>query len=202
MNRMKLLREAKGLTMKDAAKEIGLPYTTYVNYEKGDREPSSETLILIADYYCTSVDYLIGKTPIPVEAIPYAPTGKAPILGSIPAGAPNWTTGDIEGYEPVDVVDPQNYYWLRVKGDSMIGAGIMSGDLALIRMQNYADPGNIVACRVNGDEATLKRFKQQGNTVLLLPENPLYEPYVIPASDFDTGYAQILGVLVETKRKY
>jgi len=199
---MKSLREAKGLTMKDAARDLGLPYTTYVNYEKGDREPSSETLILIADYYNTSVDYLIGKSNTPAEAIPYAPTGKAPILGNIPAGVPNWASGDIEGYEPVDVKDPQNYYWLRAKGDSMIGAGIMSGDLALIRIQNYADPGNIVACRVNGDEATLKRFKQQGDTVLLLPENPAYEPYIIPVSDFDTGYAQILGVLVETKRKY
>lgn len=69
MNNMKPLRESRGLTMKEAAKEIGLPYTTYVNYEKGTREPSSETLILIADYYGTTVDYLIGKTSCIVEEV-------------------------------------------------------------------------------------------------------------------------------------
>lgn len=62
MLRIKQLRERKGLNMKEAAKVLGMPYTTYVNYEKGLREPTSEVLIDIADYFETTVDYLVGRT--------------------------------------------------------------------------------------------------------------------------------------------
>jgi transcriptional regulator with XRE-family HTH domain len=64
--------------MRDVAKDLGLPYTTYVNYEKGDREPSSEVLIAIADYYNTTVDYLIGKTSSPMAYYPDSNTAPAP----------------------------------------------------------------------------------------------------------------------------
>lgn len=62
MNRMKELRQERGITMKDAAQQLNLPYTTYVNYEKGTREPNSETLIQIANFFNTSIDYLLGKS--------------------------------------------------------------------------------------------------------------------------------------------
>ena len=61
VNRMKQLREEKGLNMKDVAKALGMPYTTYVNYEKGAREPNSETLIQIANFFGVSVDFLVGR---------------------------------------------------------------------------------------------------------------------------------------------
>lgn len=61
MNRMKELREERGITMKEAASTLDMPYTTYVNYEKGVREPNSETLIKVADFYNTSIDYLLCK---------------------------------------------------------------------------------------------------------------------------------------------
>ena len=57
-----------------------------------------------------------------------------------------------------------------------------------------------MACRVNGDEATLKRYKRQGNTVLLLPENQDFEPRIVPISDFESGAAEIIGVAVEFRR--
>ena len=61
MNRMKELREQKKISMKEAANGVGLPYTTYVGYEKQEREPNSETLIRIASYFSVSVDYLICR---------------------------------------------------------------------------------------------------------------------------------------------
>jgi len=70
----------------------------------------------------------------------------------------------------------------------------------LIRTQPTADDGQIVACRVNGDEATLKRFRRQGDSVMLLPENPAYAPRVVPQSDFDSGYAAIIGVAIQALR--
>ena len=61
MNKLRELRLANNMSMKQAAAALGLPYTTYVNYEKGEREPNSETLIMIANYYNVSIDYLIGR---------------------------------------------------------------------------------------------------------------------------------------------
>ena len=61
MNKMRELREAKGISMREAATKLAMPYTTYVNYEKGFREPNSETLIAIAQFYDVTIDYLLGN---------------------------------------------------------------------------------------------------------------------------------------------
>ena len=67
MNRMAELRREKGISMKQAAELLGLPYTTYVNYEKGTREPKSDTLISIAHLYNTSIDYMLGKSDTRID---------------------------------------------------------------------------------------------------------------------------------------
>lgn len=72
MFRIKELRELKGLNMKEVARSLNIPYTTYVNYEKGLREPTSEVLIQLADFFESSVDYLIGRsTTNKKSAVPY-----------------------------------------------------------------------------------------------------------------------------------
>lgn len=149
-------------------------------------------------------EQLLSEVPsIPSSAIPYSPAGHlAPILGRIPAGYPCFAANEIEGYSPIDYADAENYFWLRVSGDSMINADIFDGDLVLIRRQDCADDGQIVAARVNGDEATLKRFRRSGDTVMLVPENPRYSPIPVPVSAFDIGDASIIGVAVELKRKF
>lgn len=68
MFRIKDLREAKGINMREAAKLLNLPYTTYVGYEKGQREPSSEVLIQLANFYEVSIDYLVGRSDKPEPA--------------------------------------------------------------------------------------------------------------------------------------
>lgn len=84
---------------------------------------------------------------------------------------------------------------MRVRGDSMVGAGIKDGSLALIHKQDFAENGQIVSVLVDGENATLKRFRQQCNTILLQPENNAYDPIILPISEFsECGYARILGV--------
>ena len=68
MNRLRQLRERKGLSMKATALALGLPYTTYVNYEKGTREPGSDMLVKLADFFGTSIDYLLGKAEAETSA--------------------------------------------------------------------------------------------------------------------------------------
>lgn len=207
--RLKELLEVKHITQAEIARRTSVSKSSLSHYLKGDWEGKQDAVYEIATATNVQYAWLMGydvpmEAKPPEEAIPYEPTGVRPVVGRIAAGAPVIAFEDIEGYEAVDLPNPENYYWLRVEGRSMINAGILPGDLALIRMQDYAENGNIVACRVNGDEATLKRFEQQGDTVFLLPENndPEYKKYIIPVKEFADGYAAILGVLVETKRKY
>ena len=123
-----------------------------------------------------------------------------PILGCIRAGAATLAVEDIEGYATTDVVDHEECFYLRVTGDSMINAGIKGGDLVLLRRQPTAENGQIVACIVDGEEATLKRFRQQQGMVILQPENPAYEPRIVPWDDFEQGTARIVGVAVKLVR--
>ena len=68
MNRMKELREELNISKAQVARDLNMAYTTYVNYEKETREPNSEVLILVANYFHVSVDYLIGRTDIKIES--------------------------------------------------------------------------------------------------------------------------------------
>jgi repressor LexA len=112
---------------------------------------------------------------------------------------PLFAEENIEGYEFADVPEGEGYYYLRVKGDSMINSRICDGDLVLIKQQACANDGQIVACLVNGDEATLKRFYRQKDMIILKPENPAYSPIIVPCKDFDNNFARILGVVVKVE---
>ncbi len=102
-----------------------------------------------------------------------------PILGSIAAGAPILASEHIEDTFalPLDVVGDDPMFMLRVRGDSMVGAGILDGDLVAIRQQPDANNGDIVAALIE-DEATVKRFFREGDHVRLQPENALYPPII------------------------
>ncbi|WP_076347872.1 transcriptional repressor LexA [Alicyclobacillus vulcanalis] len=108
----------------------------------------------------------------------------APIVGRVTAGLPIAALEDIEGYLPVpnDVAKGDEVFALRVVGDSMVNAGILDGDLAIVRRQTSADNGDIVVAMTEEDEATVKRFYREDGRVRLQPENdamaPLYFPKV------------------------
>lgn len=193
------LRKRNGMSQKELAEKIGISRSAVGMYEAGEREPDFETLEALADTFNVNMDTLLGKSSPPSNAIPYTAAHKAPIIGSIPAGYPVIALEDIEGYADIPYSDEENYFFLRVNGESMKNAGIHTGDLVLIRRQKCAEDGQVVAARVNGDEATLKRYKKQGDNVLLLPENPEFEPRIVPAKDFETGDAQIIGVALEVR---
>ncbi len=193
---LRRLRKQDGLTQSDLGKALGISYSTVSMYERGEREPDFEMLEIIADYFNVSMDYLHNKeTKISQDDNVIPVSAMLPIYGCIPAGLPALAEECIEGYMPTSVPNPDEYFYLRVKGDSMIGAGIVDGCKVLIHKQNSADDGQIVACRVDGDEATLKRFKHHGSVVLLKPENSAYDDKIVPVEDFENGYAQIIGVV-------
>ena len=171
-----------------------IPKSALQRYATGETEKiPMDRVELIAQALGTTPKYLLGWEEVSDNNI-IPMTGVVPIVGVIPAGVPILSQQNIEGYMPVMVKNPQEYFCLRVKGDSMINANILNGSLVLIHQQNTAENGDIVACRVNGDEATIKRFKQLDDTVFLMPENSAFQPIIVKCSDFESGYAEIIGV--------
>jgi len=105
-----------------------------------------------------------------------------PVLGRIAAGAPVLATEQVEDYVavPANFTSSGDHFALRVTGDSMIEAGIFDGDLVVVRSQEAADDGDIVAALLPGpgeDEATVKRLGHDGPRVMLIPENPTMSPF-------------------------
>lgn len=189
MNRLSELRLARGLNMRETAEKLGMPYTTYVNYEKGTREPNSETLIQLATFFDTSIDYLLGKkssswaSSVPPGFDPLPKTVKKPLVGYIACGEPITAEENIEDY--IDV--PESVccdFCLRCRGDSMIDAHIEEGDIVYIRIQPMVEDGEIAAVRI-GDEATLKRVYYDGQSITLVPANSSYRPKTYSGADLD-----------------
>jgi repressor LexA len=118
-----------------------------------------------------------------------------PVLGRIAAGGPILAEEAVEDVFPLprELVGEGSLFLLKVVGESMVDAAICDGDWVVVRQQNTADNGDIVAAMIDG-EATVKTFKHTGNQVWLMPHNPAFDP--IPGND-----AAILGRVVTVIRK-
>ena len=122
-----------------------------------------------------------------------APSG-IPILGTVAAGEPILAVQDALGYIPYETADNEEYFALKIKGVSMVKAGILDGDMVIVHRQPSAQSGEIVIAMID-DEATCKRLKYNGENIWLLPENDDYEP--IPGDD-----CVILGKVTAVIRTY
>ena len=123
------------------------------------------------------------------------PENQVPIVGNVAAGSPILAQECIEDYLTFDTGGRDGeYFALRVRGESMLGAGILPDDLVVVHQQPAANNGEIVVALL-GDEATVKRLKRQGGQVWLMPENEAYSP-------IDGREAQILGKVVALIRRY
>jgi repressor LexA len=129
-------------------------------------------------------------------AVPQSSAREVPILGRIAAGAPLLAEENREGALPLDPAwiggRGDDVFGLRVRGESMINAHIVEGDLVLVRRQDHAQSGDIVVALVDG-EATVKRFGRDGRAVLLTPEHPTMAPIVIREGEKEV---RILGKVV------
>lgn len=104
-----------------------------------------------------------------------------PVIGQITAGEPILAEQNIEEYIPLpaSLIKGNYNFILKVKGESMINAGILNKDYVIINRTNYADNGQIVVALINGEHATVKRFFKEGNMVRLQPENEFMDPIIL-----------------------
>ena len=137
-----------------------------------------------------------GKTrslTLPAEEGPRP--GQIPVVGNVAAGAPIWAEECVEEYVPFETgPHPEDFFALKVRGESMLEAGILPGDLVVVRRQEQAVSGEIVVALFE-DEATVKTFARKNGQVWLLPANPDYQP-------IDGTHARIVGKVVALIRRY
>jgi repressor LexA len=129
---------------------------------------------------------------------PGVPVRAVPIIGSVTAGVPVMAEENVRGILgiPADWTRGGDHFALEVKGDSMQDVGILEGDCVIVRRQQSAISGDIVAATLDG-ETTLKRLMKRGNTMLLVPENPNYKPIEVKNES-----AMIHGIVVGLFRHY
>ena len=201
-------------TIREIGKAVGINSTSVVNYnlgkleEKGylNRDPDvSRGLRLTekANGLAQNVTHAATAIRSAVERLV-----RIPLVGDIVAGKPVMTGNDTFGtYDEEDAVElsramlsekPEGLFALRVRGDSMIDASVLNGDIVILRQQTTANNGDMVAAwNVAREETTLKHFYQRGNRVELRPANPNYEPITLPADQ-----VRINGKVVTVIRVY
>ena len=124
------------------------------------------------------------------------PARHVPLIGDVAAGTDVLAQENVDEYLPLpeDFTGDGNLFMLKVRGDSMIGAGILDGDYVVVRQQPEAVKGDIVVAGIPGEEATVKTYSRKGTKVVLLPSNPRLEPMAFDPSDV-TIFGKVVTVL-------
>ena len=136
-----------------------------------------------------------GKGRAITLKVPLAAENQVPIVGNVAAGSPILAQECIEDYLTFETGGHSDeYFALRVRGESMLNAGILPGDLVVVQRQKTARNGEIVVAMIE-DEATVKTYSRRNGEVWLLPENDAYEP-------IDGTFAEILGRVAAVVRRY
>ena len=199
-----LLKDHNTTTYK-VSKATGIAQSTFADWKSGRSTPKADKLKKIAEHFGVSLGYLLDCETYSAQEISEVSLPKhrnrIAIIGEIRAGSPIITEETLIGYEYTDMQNTEDYFYLKVRGDSMKNIGMVENSIVLFHKQQYADNGDIVACLVGGDSATVKRFHREHKQILLLPENEDYEPIELSTDDFESGEARILGVAVEVKIK-
>ena len=129
--------------------------------------------------------------------LPNSGTTSVPIMGTVTAGQPITAIEDITGYIGFEApgVDPQELFALKIRGESMINAGILDGDIVIVKRVNYAENGDIVVAFIDREEATVKTFYKEKGHYRLQPENDTMEPIIVDE-------VEVLGKVIGLKRYY
>lgn len=186
--RLKALRTEKGWSQQRLADELEISKSSVNMYERGEREPSFETMEAIADIFNVDMDYLYGRTDVKI-ANPVTPAkstippgfqpmpemAQVPLVGRIACGTPITAEQNIEQIVSIPAAWHATFT-LMCKGDSM-APRIQDGDLVAVRSQPEVENGEIAAVRI-GEEATLKHVYVYPNYIELRPENPEYNSII------------------------
>ncbi|SHH60033.1 transcriptional repressor LexA [Winogradskyella jejuensis] len=187
MNRIKEVLELKGVKQTWLAERLNKSYNMVNSYVQNRRQPSLEILYEIANLLQVEAKELLDSNQLVKRESNSIDTIEVPLVGSVSCGLPILAEENIEAHIPVAtklIRKSNNYFLLRAFGDSMNKKGINSGDLLLIKQQQVAEDKDLVLALVD-DEATVKEFIDNGDTIVLKPHstNPKHQPIIL-TNDF------------------
>lgn len=197
-DKLDLLMKEKGINKAQLSKNSKVPYTTIVNfYENGTDNVKLSTLKKLSKYFKVSLDYIADDDTEEKdinfsisdesarhkisEFMNFTLNKKIPVLGVIRAGEPMLAEQNIIGFVELPsefMKEGDEYFGLRVIGDSMNLSRIFEGDIVIVRKQNYVEDGEIAIALVDGENATIKKFYQEDTMVTLIPNSsdPIHTP--------------------------
>lgn len=183
---LKYLRNKNGIEQLELANMLGLKSASAVSeWEKGIRIPNAGILSDLSNIFNVTIDNLMN---INLEKFSIGYPNPIPLIGTIAAGTPILAEQNIEDYFNLDSSIKADFA-LRIKGDSMSGAGIFPNDIVFIKQQCELENGEIGAILIE-NEATLKKFYRDNGTIILQAENDKYEPIILT-----NGNVKIMGKL-------
>ena len=188
--RIKSRRESLGMTQDELALKLNYKSRSSVNkIETSGRGLPQSKIVAFAKALGTTPSYLMGWndekiTSNDLEVFePKTFRKMVNVLGRIPAGEPKWIDQYVDGFDIVD--DYRVDYALKVRGNSMINAGIFDGSIVYVQREADYNNGDIVIAVINGDDATVKKYYRYGDKVLLKPENPSMKEIEYNAQDVE-----------------
>lgn len=202
MNRLRELRRQHRMTQDQIGERIGVQKAAVCKYEKGQCQLAPDMIVTLCDLFNVTADYLLGRSEYPQA--PMDPWGDAPghvqrstlvpLVGRVHAGSPILADENISEYiESTACKDKDEYFYMEVEGDCMIGEHIVEGSRVLVRLQPKVENGQIAVVRIE-DEVLLRRVKWVKDQLVLYPSNPKYEPIIVTLGD-----VQIVGRVVEVR---
>ena len=187
---LRYLRRSNKMSQDELAELLGYKsFTTVQKWEDGTAFPRVKTLNKIADIFNVDVDHLLNLN---IRADKIA----VPVIGEVKAGYDLYANEDIYGYEYCnnDEYGPGEYFYLKVKGDSMIGLRIGEGDIVFVRKQNYIYDKEIGVFLLDNNEVTIKKASFADNMLTLKAANPDY-----PDRKFKPDEVKVLGKVLHNK---
>ncbi len=202
--KIKTLRLELGLTLEEVGQIAGVGKSTVRKWESGQiANMRRDKIALLAKALRVTPAALMGweenEPPLPAEAIPYTPMPRIPIMGLVRAGAGGVALEDPCGYETADVRNPEEYFFLRVVGDSMT-PDISEGDLALVHKQPDVESGELAVAIIDGEEGTIKKLIKKPGSLILQAFNPAHPPRIFIGEEMNS--VCIAGKVVRTVRMW
>ena len=194
------LRKQRKLSQERLAKIVGVSRSAVAMWETNSNEPDHETLNKIAELFGVTTDELLGrksKTESSKAGV------RIPVYGSVAAGIPLEAITDIEDWEEIDeaMAAKGEYIALRIHGRSM-EPRMLDGDVVIVKVQSHIEDGEIGIVFVNGDDATCKKIKKTPKGIMLISNNPAYEPMFYSNEEIENLPVRVLGKVVELRGKF
>lgn len=192
--------ELYGKTRQEMCDSLGVKYTTFTDWVKGNSYPRIDKIELMANYFGISKADLVedhSKKSTPRKGLVIN------VLGRVAAGIPIEAIEDIIDTEEIseEMAKTGEFFGLQIHGDSM-EPRMCEGDVVIVRKQDNAESGDVVIAMINGNDATCKRLRKYRDGIELISNNPSYEPMFFSNQEIQEKPVKIIGKVVELRGKF